>query len=517
MTAAAQATQTQKPVKTAISPTRSENYPEWYQQVIRGADMAEMSGVRGCMVIKPWGYGIWELLSRDLDRRFKDTGHENAYFPLFIPLSLIQKEAEHVAGFAKEMAVVTHHRVVQQDDGKLVPAGELDEPLVIRPTSETIIGEAFSRWVKSYRDLPVLINQWANVVRWEMRPRIFLRTAEFLWQEGHTAHATEAEAVAETNTMLKVYQDVAENILALPVIPGEKTPGERFPGAVNTYCIEAMMQDGKLVQAGTSHFLGQNFADAANIRFQNKAGELQLAYTTSWGVSTRLIGAVIMTHGDDDGLRLPPAIAPQQVVIVPITRDDADRESVLAFCQKVVDGCRAQTYGGERVRVKLDDRDLPAADKRWQWIKKGVPLILEVGPRDVEKGSVALTRRVDLAAKKDFIALDTFVATVTDELKKTHDKLYTDALAVREARTRTDITTLEQFKAYFGETGDDSFNLGQGFVQAWWCGDEEATEPLLKSMGLTIRCIPFAQPEGTGTCIITGRPATKQVIFARAY
>jgi prolyl-tRNA synthetase len=505
-------------VKTAITPTRADNYPEWYQQVIRGADMAEMSGVRGCMVIKPWGYGLWELLARDLDQRFKDTGHENAYFPLFIPLSLIEKEADHVAGFAKEMAVVTHHRVVQGEDGKLHPAGELEEPLIVRPTSETIIGEAFARWVKSYRDLPLLINQWANVVRWEMRPRIFLRTAEFLWQEGHTAHASEAEARAEVMTMLKVYQDVAEQVLALPVIAGEKTPGERFPGAVDTFCIEAMMQDGKALQAGTSHYLGQNFAEAAGIRFQNKDGAIETAYTTSWGVSTRLIGAVIMTHADDNGLRLPPAVAPQQVVIVPILREGADNEQVLAFCNEVVQQARTQSYQGSRIRIKLDDRDLPSADKRWQWIKKGVPLIVEIGPKDVEKGSVALTRRVDLEAKKEFIPLADFTAQLPAMLQASHDALYQAALAIRQQRLRTDITTLEQFKAYFGESGDESYTKGQGFVQAWWNGDEEAAEPLLKAMGLTIRCIPFDQPKGqTGPCVLTGQQANKQVIFARAY
>ena len=385
-----------KAPKTAISPTRAENYPEWYQQVIRGADMAEMSGVRGCMVIKPWGNGIWELIKADLDRRFKETGHENAYFPIFIPLSLLQKEADHVEGFAKEMAVVTHHRLVNRD-GKLVPDGELEEPMVVRPTSETIIGEAFARWVKSYRDLPLLINQWANVVRWEMRTRLFLRTAEFLWQEGHTAHASEGEAREETMKMLNVYVDFYRDVMALPCIPGEKTPGERFPGAVNTYTFEAMMQDGKALQAGTSHYLGQNFSKAANISFQNKSGEMEFAHTTSWGVSTRLIGGLVMGHSDDDGLRLPPAIAPQQVVIVPILRDEAEATRIMLYCEQVASQLRGQNYLGQPVRVKIDSRDLPGPDKRWQWIRKGVPLILEIGPRDVEGGNVALTRRLDLS------------------------------------------------------------------------------------------------------------------------
>lgn len=513
MTAVAPAS---KAPKTAITPTRSANYPEWYQQVIRGADMAEMSGVRGCMVIKPWGYGIWELLTRDLDGRFKDTGHENAYFPLFIPLSLITKEAEHVEGFAKEMAVVTHHRLVQKD-GRLLPDGELDEPLVVRPTSETIIGEAFARWVKSYRDLPVLVNQWANVVRWEMRPRIFLRTVEFLWQEGHTAHATEAEARAETDTMLKVYQESAENALALPVIPGEKTPRERFPGAIKTLCIEAMMQDGKALQAGTSHYLGQNFAKAANIAFQNKDGQVEHAYTTSWGASTRLIGAVIMTHADDDGLRLPPAVAPQQIVIVPIIRDEADTLKVMAYCEKIVAGCKAQMFAGQALRVKIDSRDLPSADKRWQWIKKGVPLILEVGLRDVEGGNVALTRRTEVAAKKAIVPVEEFIAAAAVELKTYQEKLFADALALRASRTRRDIKTVEEFKAYFGPSGEDSFNTGQGFVLAPFCGDEDAVAELLKGLGVTIRCIPFDQPPVLGPCVLTGKPAKYEVIFARAY
>lgn len=503
-------------VRTAVSPTRAENYPEWYQQVIRAADMAEMSGVRGCMVLKPWGYGIWELMTRDLDRRFKETGHENAYFPLFIPVSLLQKEADHVEGFAKEMAVVTHHRLVNRD-GKLVPDGALDEPLVVRPTSETIIGEAFARWVKSYRDLPVLINQWANVVRWEMRPRIFLRTAEFLWQEGHTAHASEAEARAETETMLKVYQEFAESVLALPVIAGEKTPHERFPGAENTYCIEAMMQDGKALQAGTSHYLGQSFAKAANIAFQNKGGEMELAYTTSWGVSTRLIGAVIMTHADDDGLRLPPGIAPQQVVILPIFRDEADRDRVMAYAEQVLARVQARSFAGQPVRVRIDTRDLAGPDKRWQWIKKGVPLILEVGPRDVDQQNVALTRRLSVNAKKTILPLQDL--DVDAELRACQEGLYQQALAIRERRIRTDITTTEALTAYFGASGENSFNDGQGFVRAPFCGDEDAVEPLLKSLGVTIRCIPQDQPAPAtlGPCVLTGRPARYEALFARAY
>src|SRR5687768_17259892 len=373
--------------RTAIAPTRDENYAEWYQQVIRAADLAENSAVRGCMVIKPWGYSLWENMQRTLDDMFKATGHQNAYFPLFIPLSFLQKEAAHVEGFAKECAVVTHHRLEAGPDGKLRPAGELEEPLIVRPTSETIIGDAFSRWVQSYRDLPLLINQWCNVVRWEMRTRMFLRTAEFLWQEGHTAHATKEEAVEETMRMLEVYATFVEQHLALPVIRGKKTDSERFPGAVDTYCIEAMMQDRKALQAGTSHFLGQNFARASGIKFQDKDEKEQHAWTTSWGMSTRLIGALIMAHGDDDGLVVPPRVAPTHVVVLPIYRDDAGRQRVLAYCDELARALRAERYEDRPVEVEIDDRDLRGGEKSWSWIKRGVPLRVEVGPRDVEQSA----------------------------------------------------------------------------------------------------------------------------------
>jgi prolyl-tRNA synthetase len=359
---------------TAISPTREEDYPEWYQQVIKAADLAEASPVRGCMVIKPWGYAVWENMQRVLDTMFKDTGHQNAYFPLFIPISFLEKEAEHVEGFAKECAVVTHHRLEHGADGRLVPAGPLDEPYIVRPTSETIVGAMYAKWIQSYRDLPILINQWANVVRWEMRTRMFLRTTEFLWQEGHTAHATEQEAQEETRLMLRVYAEFAEQYMAMPVIQGEKSAGERFPGAVSTLSIEAMMQDRKALQAGTSHFLGQNFARVQDIKFQNQSGQEVYAWTTSWGVSTRLIGALLMTHSDDNGLVLPPRLAPQQVVILPIYRDDQQRANVLEYCQSLRQELQAVDYCGGKVRVAIDDRDVRGGEKNWYHIKRGVPL-----------------------------------------------------------------------------------------------------------------------------------------------
>lgn len=501
--------------KTAISPTRAENYAEWYQQIVRGADLAENSPVRGCMVIKPWGYGIWERIQAIFDRRFKDTGHENAYFPLLIPLRFIEKEAQHVEGFAKEMAVVTHHRLAAKD-GKLVPEAPLEEPLIIRPTSETIIGEAFANWIRSYRDLPVLVNQWANVMRWEMRPRLFLRTSEFLWQEGHTAHADEADARAETMQMLEIYREVVEEHMAIPVIQGEKPEFERFPGAVDTYCIEAMMQDGKALQAGTSHYLGQNFAKAANIRFQTESGDWEFCHTTSWGVSTRLVGALIMTHSDDNGLRLPPRIAPSQIVILPIIREDAQRESVMAYANKLRDALRAQNFDGEPLRVRLDARDHPAPEKRWEWVRKGVPLLLEVGPRDVEGGTVALSRRDAIGEKKVFLPLGEAADKAPAILAEIQARLFQEADAFRKARLHTDVRSPEDFRAAFGAEEENSFDSTLGFVRAPWCG-ESATEELLKELKVTIRCLPFDQPGNPGPCVLTGKPGVREAIFARAY
>jgi len=499
-----------KPKKTAIRFLREANFPKWYQEVITEADMAENSGVRGCMVIKPWGYGIWENLKARLDQRIKETGHENCYFPLFIPLELIEKEAAHVDGFAKEMAVVTHHRLVAKD-GKLVPAGELESPLVVRPTSETMIGESFAKWIQSYRDLPVMINQWANVVRWEMRPRMFLRTSEFLWQEGHTAHANETEARDETETMLEEYRALAEDWLAIPVIPGEKSESERFPGAVETHTIEAMMQDGKALQAGTSHYLGQNFSRAADIKFQDAEGGESFAETTSWGVSTRMIGAVIMTHGDDDGLRVPPTIAPRQVVILPIARDDEAAARVLPAADELAAKLNNCVAFGNVVRAFVDKRDMNAGEKRWSWIKKGAPLIVELGPRDLDQGTVMVTERTDIYGKSSH-SMDDFISNIVDQLQGVQDTLYSEAKAYSDARIHTDITDLDSFKAFFKK---DKFADG-GFVRAYW-DESAASEESIKPLGVSVRCLPYDQPSVPGICVLTGNPATKQAIFAKAY
>jgi prolyl-tRNA synthetase len=503
--------------RTAITPTREEDYAQWYQAVVRDADVAEMSHVRGCMVIKPWGYGVWEQIQRTLDREIKRAGAVNAYFPLFIPLSYLEREAAHVEGFAKEMAVVTHHRL-EARDGKLVPTGELNEPLIVRPTSETIIGESMADWIQSYRDLPLLLNQWANVVRWELRPRVLLRTSEFLWQEGHTAHATHDEAMEYTLHILdQVYRKVVEEDVAVPLIPGEKTPGERFPGAVNTYCIEAMMQDGRALQAGTSHYLGQNFSRAFNISFQTAEGGQEHAYTTSWGMSTRMLGALVMTHADDNGLRVPPRVAPYQVVVVPMLRKDGGEE-VLAYARRVADEVRAQTFaGGRPIEVLVDDSLYEARDKKWKWVKRGVPVMLELGPKDMANDGVSYLRRD--RGPSDYVrgGRADFVAGVGALLDEIQNGYYESARAYQLARTRRDITTFDEFKAYFAEGGDDAGASSQpGFVVAKWCGDA-ACEETARDLGVTIRCLPFEQSGTEGTCVIDGRPATTDAVFARAY
>ncbi len=500
--------------ENAISPTRQEDYPEWYQQVIKAADMAEASGVRGCMVIKPWGYGIWENIQRDLNDRIKATGHQNAYFPLFIPLSFLEKEATHVEGFAKECAVVTHHRL-ELKEGRLVPTGELEEPLIVRPTSETIIGDSFSRWVESYRDLPLLINQWANIVRWEMRPRIFLRTTEFLWQEGHTVHATEEEALKETLQMLHVYQRFMEDVLALPVIVGEKSPGERFPGAENTFCLEAMMQDRKAIQAGTSHYLGQNFAKASNIKFNNKDGQTEYAYTTSWGVTTRLIGGMIMCHGDDDGLRLPPRVATHQAVIIPFIPKEELRDEVMAYARALAAELEKLTFFDMKLSVYIDGRDRRGGEKNWEWIKKGVPLRIEVGPREMTSSTMALSRRDRPHKEKITVSRDeiTKVPQILEEIQKNY---FEQAKAFRDQHICKDIKTFEELKAYFTPRNSEKPEIHGGFVLAKWCGDKE-TESLLDELKVTIRCLPLEQSGTEGKCVLTGRPARIDAIFAKSY
>ena len=504
----------------ALKTNRKTNYPEWYQCVVSEADMAETSVSPGCMVIKPWGYGLWERIRDIFDEKFKETGHENAYFPIFIPLSFFQKEAEHVEGFAKEMAVVTHSRLTAKD-GKLVPDSELDEPLIVRPTSETIIADSFAKWIHSYRDLPVLINQWANVVRWEMRPRLFLRTREFLWQEGHTAHASAKEAEDETKQMLEVYRQVAEDALAMPVITGRKPEYDKFPGAVDTYCIEAMMQDGKSLQAGTSHFLGQNFAKSANITFINKENKPEFAYTTSWGVSTRLIGGLIMTHADDEGMVVPPKVAPYQVILIPVIKKAEDEEKVMTYISDIYAKLRKQTAFGEKLRVKLDNRNKATVDKFWEWTRKGAPIICEIGPRDVDGKALMVRERLKLGLPegKELVGSEEFIANIENRLANIQNEMFARAKARLEANIRTDITTPEEFKAYFANSNEwieDGKKGKVAFVRGKWSGNPQ-TEEILKEMKINIRCIPFDQSGTKGKCLLTGEDATLDVIYARSY
>jgi prolyl-tRNA synthetase len=513
--------------RTAITPTRSDDYAEWYQQVVRAADLAENSPVRGCMVIKPWGYAIWENIQRELDRMFKATGHKNAYFPLFIPKSFLEKEAEHVDGFAKECAVVTHHRLIAGPDGGLIPDPEakLEEPLIVRPTSETIIGAAFASWVQSYRDLPLLINQWANVVRWELRTRLFLRTTEFLWQEGHTAHANEAEAREETAKMLDVYATFAEQFMAMPVIRGPKTASERFPGAVDTYAIEAMMQDRKALQAGTSHFLGQNFAKASGIKFHTQAETQEFAWTTSWGVSTRLIGGLLMTHSDDDGLVLPPRLAPAHVIILPVVRGDETKEKVMAYVDAVAAELRNTSYGGRPIEVEVDKRDIRGGDKQWEWIKKGAPLRVEIGPRDVD-GDVVMVARRDRGSKdKTSMPRAEFVAKIADILGDMQQGLLDKALAFRKEHTKR-IDGQKAFDKFFTSKNQDKPEIHGGFALSHWCGNG-ACEALIKErLKVTVRCIPVFGIDGVsdaeglkdkGACVQCGEPSEQRVVFAKSY
>jgi len=509
-----------KALQNAISPTREEDFPEWYQQVIKAADMAENSEVRGCMVIKPWGYGIWEIIQRNLDRRFKKTGHENAYFPLLIPLSYLEKEAEHAEGFATECAVVTHHRLEMKEDAdgrmRMVPSGKLAEPYVIRPTSETVIGSAFARWTQSYRDLPLLVNQWANVMRWEMRPRLFLRTSEFLWQEGHTAHETADEAIAECGLIHRLYHDFLRDCLAIPAIAGEKSECERFPGAQNTLTVEAMVQDGKAVQAGTSHFLGQNFAKAQNISFLGRDNTRQFAWTTSWGVSTRLIGTLIMAHADDDGLVLPPRVAPQQIIILPITPKEDTKQSVFDACQALADTLNSKSWEGEPMRAKVDTRELNGGVKKWDWIKKGVPLRIEIGPRDIESRKVCVQRRDQPANVKAFMDKEEFLQETPSILDSIQATLLERALKFRDDNI-IELDTLEAFEANFA---------GESFAK-WaivpWAGDSTEENDLAKKWRVSIRCLPLDEPGGSHQqheekpCILTGKPTSRRAIWGRSY
>jgi prolyl-tRNA synthetase len=504
------------PIKSAISPRRDEDFPEWYQQVVRAAELAEPSDVRGCMVIRPWGYGIWENMQHQLDAMFRATGHRNAYFPLFIPLSYFAKEAEHVEGFAKECAVVTHSRLELDADGKMKPSSPLTEPLVVRPTSETIIGASYAKWVQSYRDLPILINQWANVVRWEMRPRLFLRTTEFLWQEGHTVHETEAEARAETKQMLDVYETFVRDHLAIPVYSGEKSESERFPGAVQTLTIEAMAQDRKAIQAGTSHFLGQNFARASGIQFQNREGKQEFGWTTSWGMTTRMVGTVVMTHGDDDGVILPPRIAPTQIVILPITPKEEARAKVFDACDQLAQRLRDKLYLDLAIEVEVDTRDLGGGVKNWEWTKKGVPLRVEIGPRDLEKKSVAVSRRDRPVKSKQHLSIEEFPARAPELLMSIQKNLYERAIKFRDEHTRV-INSKEEFYEFFTPQNSAKPEIHGGFALSHWNGSREIEEQIKNDLKVTIRCVPGSESAEAGRCIFSGDPSSRRVIWAKAY
>lgn len=487
-------------------PTRQEDYSLWYNELVKKADLAEHSDVRGCMVIKPYGYSIWEKMQQALDKMFKDTGHTNAYFPLFVPKSLFEAEEKNAEGFAKECAIVTHYRLKNDanNPGKLVvdEDAKLEEELVVRPTSEAIIWSTYRKWVQSYRDLPLLINQWANVVRWEMRTRLFLRTAEFLWQEGHTAHATADEAVSETVQMLNVYAEFAESFMALPVIKGRKSEGERFPGAVDTYCIEAMMQDGKALQAGTSHFLGQNFAKAFNVQFASKDGKLEYVWGTSWGVSTRLMGALIMAHSDDDGLVLPPRLAPIHVVIVPIFKTDDERRRIEERASSLAAQLRQLGHS-----VKFDDRDTYKPGFKFaEWELKGVPVRIAMGPRDLDNGTVEVARR-DTKEKKT-IRIDEVSTHVPALLSDIQRNIYERARNFRDEKT-TKVDSWEQFQRVLDEKG--------GFVSAHWDGTVETETAIKEATKATIRCIPLEAKDEPGKCIFSGKPSDRRVMFARAY
>lgn len=486
--------------------TRAEDYSKWYNELVVKADLAENSGVRGCMVIKPYGYAIWEKMQANLDRMFKETGHTNAYFPLFVPKSMFEAEEKNAEGFAKECAVVTHYRLKNDPDrpGKLMvdPEAKLEEELIVRPTSEAIIWSTYKNWVQSYRDLPLLINQWANVVRWEMRTRLFLRTAEFLWQEGHTAHATRQEAIEESEKMINVYAEFVEKYMAVPVIKGFKTESERFAGAVETYCIEALMQDGKALQAGTSHFLGQNFAEAFDVKFTSKEGKQDFVWGTSWGVSTRLMGALIMTHSDDKGLVLPPNLAPIQVVIVPISRTDEQLQQITEVVDNLIK--ELKQLG---ISVKFDDRDnLSPGFKFNEWELKGVPLRVAIGPKDLENGTFEVARR-DTFTKESVLA-DGIVSHIQNTLEDIQTSLFQNAVDYRANHT-TEVENFDQFKEILENKG--------GFISAHWDGTPETEEKIKELTKATIRCIPMGRKEEVGACVYTGKPSVGRVLFAKAY
>ncbi len=486
--------------------TRSQDYSKWYNELVVRADLAENSAVRGCMIIKPYGYAIWERMQAELDQMFKDSGHSNAYFPLFVPKSLFEAEEKNAEGFAKECAIVTHYRLENDPDrtGKLRvdPKAKLEEELIVRPTSEAIIWSTYKNWIQSYRDLPILLNQWANVVRWEMRTRLFLRTAEFLWQEGHTAHATKAEAIEETIQMNEIYAKFVEDFMGIPVIQGTKTESERFAGALETYCIEALMQDGKALQAGTAHFLGQNFAKAFDVKFANKEGKLEHVWATSWGVSTRLMGALIMTHSDDKGLVLPPNLAPFQVVIVPIFKGEEQRKLVVDHATKIYNSLQAVG-----IRVKLDDRDTHTPGYKFNdYELKGVPIRLGIGPKDIEKGSVELARRDDLT--KSFVSQDKLEIHIKELLKEIQNNLFDKALQHRDQHI-TSCDTYEDFKKVLESKG--------GFIAAHWDGTTETEMKIKQETKATIRCIPLDSDKENGTCIYSGKPSAQRVLFAKAY
>jgi prolyl-tRNA synthetase len=484
---------------------RAEDYSKWYNELVVQADLAENSGVRGCMVIKPYGYGIWEKMQAQLDKMFKETGHQNAYFPLFIPKSYLSKEASHVEGFAKECAVVTHYRLKNAEDGSGIVVDQdakLEEELIVRPTSETIIWDTYRRWIQSYRDLPLKLNQWANVVRWEMRTRLFLRTAEFLWQEGHTAHATREEAIEEAEQMMHVYASFVEEFMAVPVVRGLKSESERFAGAEETYCIEALMQDGKALQAGTSHFLGQNFAKAFDVKFQDKEGKQELVWATSWGVSTRLMGALIMTHSDDQGLVLPPKLAPIQVVIVPIYKGEEQLSRIADYLDPYIKELREAG-----ISVKFDDRDTHKPGFKFnEYELKGVPVRIAIGSRDLENGTFEIARRDTLS--KESIAAADMVKHVQGLLKDIQENLFTKAIAHREEHT-TKVDSYEEFKELLESKG--------GFFLAHWDGTAETEDRIKEETKATIRCIPIDAEEEDGVCIYSGKPSSRRVVFAKAY